>query len=128
MERGKILTTLVVAFLFSATLAFSPGQSVLAEQHGKTQKLCPVLGGGIDKSVYADYQGKRVYFCCAGCIEAFNKNPQKFVQMMETEGIVLEKAPQEKEESVQRDGHSTRGGSHPEMGHSGHMHDMGGMH
>ena len=29
------------------------------------QMTCPVEGGKIDKSVYVDYQGKRVYFCCS---------------------------------------------------------------
>ena len=44
----------------------------------KPQTTCPVLAGNIDKSVYADYQGKRIYFCCKGCDAEFNKNPAPF--------------------------------------------------
>ena len=105
MERSRILTNVVAAFLFGATLVVIPGRGVLAEDHGKEQKLCPVLGGEIDKSVYADYQGKRVHFCCAGCIDAFKKSPQKYVQKMEAEGIRLDKAPQAKEEFLQKRAH-----------------------
>ena len=30
------------------------------------QKICPVMAGPIDKNIYTDYKGKRVYFCCQG--------------------------------------------------------------
>lgn len=39
---------------------------------------CPVMGGEIDSTVYSDYNGSRVYFCCPGCIYTFEKNPQKY--------------------------------------------------
>jgi YHS domain-containing protein len=60
---------------------------------GKPQALCPVEGGKIDKTIFADYQGKRVYFCCAMCPAKFKEDPQKYIKKMEDEGIVLEKAP-----------------------------------
>jgi hypothetical protein len=43
------------------------------------QKTCPVMGGGIDKSVFVDHEGTRVYFCCAACPPEFNlgETPQK---------------------------------------------------
>jgi YHS domain-containing protein len=28
--------------------------------------------------MYADYKGKRYFFCCAGCPEAFKKDPAKY--------------------------------------------------
>lgn len=30
--------------------------------------------------MYADYKGKRYFFCCAGCPDTFKKNPEKFVK------------------------------------------------
>lgn len=39
-----------------------------------------VLGDKIDKNVYVDYQDKRVYFCCAGCVEVSKKNPGKYLK------------------------------------------------
>ena len=35
------------------------------------------MGGKINKSVFATYKGKKVYFCCAGCETPFLKNPEK---------------------------------------------------
>ena len=64
-----------------------------AAEKGKAQTLCPVMGGEINKEVYTDYEGKRVYFCCPGCLEKFKADPETYIQKMEKEGIVLEKAP-----------------------------------
>jgi YHS domain-containing protein len=46
------------------------------------QKICPVMKGDIDKNVYLDYQGKRVYFCCPGCKDTFLKTPGKYLAAM----------------------------------------------
>ena len=125
MKRSKTSTVCVVAILASASILFGLGQSVSAEQQGNPQKLCPVMGGEIDKSVYLDYQGKRVYFCCAGCIESFNKEPQKFIQKMTAEGITLEDAPRETGASAHPPGQRHEGSSHAGMDHGGPMHHSG---
>ena len=59
----------------------------------KAQTVCPVLGGNVDKNIYADYKGQRVYFCCKGCDEEFKKNPEKCLEKMKSEGITPEKCP-----------------------------------
>jgi len=59
----------------------------------KEQTSCPVMGGAINKNIYVDHNGKRVYFCCKGCPETFRKEPDKYIKQMEAEGVVLEKAP-----------------------------------
>jgi len=59
---------------------------------GQPQTICPLMGGKINKDIYADYDGKRVYFCCAGCVDAFKKGPAKYLKQMEDKGIVLDKA------------------------------------
>ena len=69
---------------------------VLAEgdaAKSKPQTNCPVMGGKVNKEIYTDYEGKRVYFCCKGCIGEFRKNPEKYVKAFEDEGVVLEKVP-----------------------------------
>lgn len=63
---------------------------------GKPQTICPVMGGKIDKKVYADYQGKRVYFCCADCREEFKKDPEKYIKKLEDQGVAIEKTPDAK--------------------------------
>jgi peroxiredoxin/YHS domain-containing protein len=64
----------------------SPGTTA-----GKAQTLCPVMGGPIDKTIYADYKGQRVYFCCAGCKAQFEKDPEKFLKKMDDDGVSPEK-------------------------------------
>jgi YHS domain-containing protein len=68
---------------------------VLAEEtvKSKPQANCPVMGGKINKEIYADYEGKRVYFCCAGCIPEFQKDPAKYIQKLENEGMILDDVP-----------------------------------
>lgn len=44
---------------------------------------CPVMGHEIEKSEAAgsiEHDGKTYYFCCAGCKEKFEKNPEKYIK------------------------------------------------
>jgi YHS domain-containing protein len=44
------------------------------------QTMCPVMDGNkIDKNVFVEYQGKKVYFCCTQCKAAFEKEPEKYL-------------------------------------------------
>ena len=43
------------------------------------QTVCPIMGGAINKSMFTEYKGKKVYFCCAGCKPTFEKNPEKYI-------------------------------------------------
>jgi YHS domain-containing protein len=54
------------------------------------QKTCPVMGGEINKEIYVDYQGKRVYFCCAACPPQFNEDPAKFLLKLKNLGEMPE--------------------------------------
>jgi YHS domain-containing protein len=86
MKCVKILSIiLAIAFLMVGY--------VLAENEvkPKAQINCPIMGGKIDKKIYADHEGKRVYFCCKGCIPEFKKDPEKYIK--ELEGVTLEEAP-----------------------------------
>lgn len=52
-----------------------------AEQTATTaeQTICPVMGNPINKDIFVEYKGKKVYFCCPGCEEQFNKEPEKYI-------------------------------------------------
>lgn len=54
-----------------------------------TQTLCPIMGNPISEDVFMDYQGDRVYFCCAGCQEKFAAEPEKYLKQMADAGITL---------------------------------------
>jgi YHS domain-containing protein len=43
------------------------------------QTICPVMKGAINKNLFTEYNGKKVYFCCAGCKEKFEKEPEKYI-------------------------------------------------
>ena len=46
------------------------------------QTVCPVMGGAINKSMFTEYKGKKVYFCCPGCKEKFEKEPEKYLSKL----------------------------------------------
>jgi YHS domain-containing protein len=46
------------------------------------QKTCPIMGGPIDKTVFTEYKGKKVYFCCPACKPKFEANPEKYIAQL----------------------------------------------
>lgn len=58
----------------------------------KRQTMCPVMGNEINKKLFVDYEGKRIYVCCGMCIKTVKKDPAKYVKQLEAEGITLDKA------------------------------------
>ncbi len=61
LKKFFLISVLVVCL----SLLALPGASV-----AKDQTKCPVMGGLINKNLYADYQGNRVYFCCPPCLRS----------------------------------------------------------
>ncbi len=89
MKKAMVAFTLALVL----TLGFL-GSTIAAEaEKGAPQSKCPVMGSNIDRNVYQDYKGWRVYFCCSGCIAAFNQQPEMFIKKMADQGIILEKSP-----------------------------------
>lgn len=62
------------------------------------QTTCRVSGEKLkDKSVFADYEGRRIAFCCPKCIGDFGKDPQKYLTKMDAPAKDAgEKAPEKK--------------------------------
>ena len=97
----KAALLLVVLFSFVCCGLFGSEQVQAGEQ-----KTCPIMKGNpIDKKVYADSDGKRVFFCCTGCINVFKKDPAKLIKEMEAQGIELEKVAAATETKKSNDGH-----------------------
>ena len=46
------------------------------------QTKCPVKGDAINKNMFTEYKGKKVYFCCAECKGKFKANPEKYVSKL----------------------------------------------
>jgi len=86
-RKPHLLVVLLLTAWFTAGMAFC----ALAQEAGDTsqaghqtiQTTCPVRPGNkIDPNIYTDYEGKRVYFCCAGCKAAFEANPEKYLDRL----------------------------------------------
>ncbi len=92
-----VIVALVLAFsLAGAGLAADPTAGLMDKSGplvGKQQTACPVQHGKINKNLYADYQGQRVYFCCPECLPIFQKNPEAYLKRMKQEGVTPEKVP-----------------------------------
>lgn len=60
----------------------------------KEQTTCPVMkGSAINKTLYVDYQGKRIYVCCKSCLAVVGKDPAKYVKQLEAAGVTLAAVP-----------------------------------
>lgn len=67
------------------------------------QTTCPVMGGAVNKAIFVEYKGKKVYFCCKGCDQTFQQNPEKYLaKLPQFQGVL--------------------GGAETGPAHSGHQH------
>ncbi|BBB31801.1 hypothetical protein TTHT_0160 [Thermotomaculum hydrothermale] len=85
--KKLLILTVVLGLIFGIT-SFAKSDKKL-----KPQTKCPICKMDINKNLYVDYKGKRIYFGCEGCPAEFMKNPDKYIKQMEEEGIELEKTP-----------------------------------
>jgi YHS domain-containing protein len=97
MKRGAAVWAAGMAVAVAVGLGFGCGKAEKAAPAAsgpKMQTTCPVMDGNpINKEFFADYQGKRVYFCCGACPGLFAKNPEKYMQKLKDAGVTLEDAP-----------------------------------
>lgn len=88
---GVVAALAVVGVGCSSSPGFGKKETAAAPQTN-----CPVMGGRVNKQVYADYQGKRVYFCCPKCKATFQKDPAKYLKKLAEAGVEVAKTPSEK--------------------------------
>ncbi len=50
------------------------------------QTTCPVHGNTINKELFTDYNGKRIYVCCESCISVINKDPEGAIKKLASLG------------------------------------------
>ena len=88
MKRIAVVASAVLVMLGVGMARAEDGQTV------KKQTVCPVMGGEVNSHIYADADGKRVYFCCKSCQAEFKKDPAKYIAKLEKDGVTLDKAPE----------------------------------
>jgi YHS domain-containing protein len=76
----------MVAVTALAVVSLGMAQTKKTEKTPKTIK-CPVMpadevniADATKKKMYADYKGRRYFFCCAGCPGAFKADPAKYAK------------------------------------------------
>lgn len=97
----SILANFAVIFLGAHLLlagGLQPEASINQEAQGaaRTQRACPVMGGEIgpiDKALYVDVKGKRIYICCAACENAILADPDTYIEKIEKRGETVVDAP-----------------------------------
>ena len=95
MKRVTLLASVLVALMAVGVVSAKDAatEAKATEQTVKKQTNCPVMGGEVNKHLFVDFEGKRIYVCCKGCIAAVKKDPAKYIAQLEKEGITLDKAP-----------------------------------
>ncbi len=92
----KVVTYVVCSImLFAAASVFAagcgrkdspaPSANTGAADAEIAQKTCPIMGEPIDKNIYLDHEGRRVYFCCSMCKDTFKKDPEKYIKKLDAE-------------------------------------------
>jgi YHS domain-containing protein len=48
------------------------------------------MGGEINKKLFVDVNGKRIYVCCKGCYAPIKKDPEKYIKILKEKGENVE--------------------------------------
>jgi YHS domain-containing protein len=86
---GAALTFSAVAFAAPGDKGKTPTEIKCAVMPDHTVKIADAT----KNKMFADYKGKRYFFCCGGCPTAFKKNPAKYAK---ADSIPTPKAPKAK--------------------------------
>ena len=90
MSKNLIITS--VALFALSVCAYA------ADKKAEFKATCPVSGKAAVESTSVDYKDAKVYLCCPGCVEPFNKDTAKFAakanqQLVATKQAKLVKCP-----------------------------------
>ena len=86
----------VLALSLTLLLSCSDSQEPQTEDpvdSARAQTVCPVMGGKINKELYIDVKGYRVYVCCEGCTDKIKADPDTYLAKIKANGETPEKAP-----------------------------------
>jgi YHS domain-containing protein len=83
MKKIKIGFVLLAAFLVSFSSVAAEESPLFPKEIIEIQaETCPVMGGKVSKSVFTIFEGKLYYFCCPGCINTLQSEPQKYEEKL----------------------------------------------
>jgi len=76
---GVLLVGLIVLQGCKKSEPAAPAETEEVASTTIEQTTCPVMGGAINKDMFTEYKGKKVYFCCPGCKEKFEAKPEDYI-------------------------------------------------
>jgi len=96
MKALKSLTAVLLAVSFcAAPLSVFAADKQAEKLKPYTLKTCVVSGDKLgemgDPYVYA-YKGREIKFCCKGCLKDFNKEPAKYIKLIDEAEAKAKKA------------------------------------
>jgi YHS domain-containing protein len=81
------MNKLALLALFSISIVGVAGAQTKKPAKAPTKIKCAVMSNeeldiatATKNKMFADYKGRRYYFCCAGCPAAFKANPAKYAK------------------------------------------------
>ena len=100
--KRHILTAVLLAGFAAGLQSVRAEEMPMAKDKGDTKteladakakayplKTCIVsgeeFGGDMGKPITQTYQGQEMKFCCKSCVKKFNKEPEKYIKMMNEE-------------------------------------------
>ncbi|MBN1984239.1 MAG: hypothetical protein JW795_22115 [Chitinivibrionales bacterium] len=79
-----------LAQLGQMAYTIEPSEQSMNTKALKPQSTCPIMGSSINKKLFVDYNGQRIYVCCAGCLPEVKKNPQAAIKKLQERGEGIE--------------------------------------
>ena len=81
MKKLSLIALMIVAVGSAFAQGDKPKSEVGCAVMGKAHKVN--IAQATKNKMFADYKGKRYFFCCAGCPPAFKKDPAKYAKTAE---------------------------------------------
>jgi YHS domain-containing protein len=79
MRRINVIA--LALFVAGIALTGLTGCSLFRQEKKPGQLFCPVSGMTVKKECSTEYKGKKIYFNDGECIKAFNKGPEKYMEV-----------------------------------------------
>jgi YHS domain-containing protein len=90
VQQEPILRPYTGSTVASNNSQMSPAAISAVGEPGKPQSVDIISGKPVNRGVLSDYNGQRVYFCCATSKGAFDANPQAYIEAIRKQGIILD--------------------------------------
>jgi hypothetical protein len=92
--RKAVFSTLALAAVLALwTAAASAADEKAPAPAAKPQTKCPITGNPIDKTLFVDAEGFRIYLCCKGCVDKVTADPKAAIAKIRANGEEPAKVP-----------------------------------